>query len=238
MRRLWMRLAVWAAAACAAWAAEVSGVVVADDGMPFLGPVEVRIACAGEQAAAPVADSADGAGRFRFRFPSAPEEDGCELTAAAAGYIAARTPLGSLPAAAGIPALALRRAGKYQGETLSVSHLAAPPEARAAFEAAARRLFAGAIDEAAAALRKAVESDPQYAAAWFELGRLLLARNDAAGARRAFARAVAADPWFVAPYEPLLLLERAAGREETVAALCAKLRRINPYRRDGCAEVE
>lgn len=235
MRRLRIRLAVWAGAACAAGAAEISGVIVADDGMPFLGFAEARIECAGGTQAA--AAAADGAGRFRF--PDAPEEEnGCALTAAAAGYLSARAPLGSLPAAEGIPALALRRAGKYQGETISVSHLAAPPAARAAFQDAARRIFAGASEEAAASLRRAVEIDPLYAAAWFELGRLLLARNDAAGARRAFSRAVAADPWFVAPYEPLLLLERAEGHAQTVETLCAKLRRINPYRRGICAEVE
>ncbi len=233
-RRLGMQFAVWFWTVCAAWAAETSGIVVADDGMPFLSPVEVRVHCAGLEASSTIAD-----GEGRFRFPDVQETGGdCELIASAAGYHASRTTVRNLPAAAGIPALALRRAGKYQGETISVSHLAAPPAARGEFQTAVRKLYANEIDAAEASLRTAVEIDPQYASAWFELGRLRLAFDDAAGARRAFARAVAADPWFVAPYEPLLLLERAEGNDEMVKILCGKLRRINRYRTDGCGEDE
>ena len=228
-----MRFMVGAWAVCAAWAGEISGVVVADDGMPFLSPVEVRLHCAGSETAS---TAADGVGRFRF--PAGQATDACELSASAAGYRVSRTPVRSLPAAAGIPALVLRRAGKYQGETISVSHLAALPVARAQFQLAARKLFANEIAVAAVFLRLAVELDPRYASAWFELGRLRLALDDADGARQAFARAVAADPWFVAPYEPLLLLERAEGNAEAVWDFCEKLRRINPHRTYGCAPGE
>ncbi len=228
-----MRFAVWAWAACAAWAGEISGIVVADDGMPFLGPIEVRLHCAGS-AIASVA--ADGAGRFRF--PDMQAGGDCELIASAAGYRVSRTPVRGLPAAAGIPALVLRRAGKYQGETISVTHLAALPAARAQFQIAARKLAANEIDDAEAALRTAVDIDPRYASAWFELGRLRLSLDDAAGARKAFAKAIEADPWFLAPYEPLLLLERAEGNTQAAWALCEKFRRINPYRMYGCAGGE
>lgn len=228
-----MRFIIGVLTACAAWAGEVSGVVVADDGMPFFDPVAVRIHCAGSEAALTMAD---GAGRFRF--PDLQAVEDCELTASTAGYRVSRTAVRDLPAAAAIPALVLHRTGKYQGESLSVSHLAAPPAARSAFQTAMRRLFANEIDAALAALESAVAIDSRYASAWFEIGRLKLARNDAAGARSAFARAVAEDPWFVSPYEPLLLLERAEGNSRTVRMLCEKLHRINPHRTDGCNQGE
>ncbi len=228
-----MRFAVWAWAACAAWAGEISGLVVADDGMPFLGPVEVRLHCAGAETASTAADRVG-----RFRFPDMQAGGDCELTASAVGYRVSRTPVRGLPAAAGIPALVLRRAGKYQGETISVSHLAARPVARALFQIAVRKLSANQVDAAEAALRAALVIDRRYASAWFELGRLRLALDDAGGARKAFAGAIKADPWFLAPYRPLLLLERAEGNAQAAWDLCEKLRRINPYRVYGCAEGE
>ena len=226
MRRLAMRFMVGAWAVCAAWAGEISGVVVADDGMPFLAPVEVRLHCAGSETAS---TAADGVGRFRF--PAGQATDACELSASAAGYRVSRTPVRGLPAAAGIPALVLRRAGKYQGETISVSHLAALPVARAQFQLAARKLFANEIAVAAVFLRLASRStrgmpppgSSWAACAWRSTMPTALAKR--------LPGAVAADPWFLAPYEPLLLLERAEGNAEAVWDFCEKLRRINPHRR-------
>ena len=102
------------------------GVVVADDGMPFLSPVEVRLHCAGS------GNRLDRRGRHgAVPLPRRASNRRMRVERLRGGLRVSRTPVRGLPAAAGIPALVLRRAGKYQGETISVSHLAALPVARA-----------------------------------------------------------------------------------------------------------
>ena len=127
--------------------------------------------------------------------------------------------------------------GKNHGESISVTHLAAPADAKSHFHAAVRVLeheTAGGIDTALNHLQSAVRAYPAYAQAWFEIGRLQLALADASSALQAFQNSVQADPWFVSPYEPLLLLLRSSGDAAGTESACEKLRRINPALPAGC----
>jgi len=49
-----------------------------------------------------------------------------------------------------------------------------------------------------------------------------------AGAVAAFREAIRAEPWFVSPYEPLMLLLEAGGDSVAADRVCEGLRRINP----------
>ncbi len=98
---------------------------------------------------------------------------------------------------------------------------------------AARRAFAAALEApdlaaAEALLGEAVDADPSFAEAWFELGRLYLARNDFDGAKKALSYSIAADPWFVPAFEPLLLLASGAQNWEEVRRVARLLLHINP----------
>ncbi|MDE0110179.1 MAG: hypothetical protein OXJ37_07480 [Bryobacterales bacterium] len=219
-------------AAASALGSSVRGRIVTDDGMPLPASAQVALRC-GTPAKSEVGIDLDG----WFELSNLPDSVGCSVTVTARGYRTASVSLAELPADPLIPAAVLHRLGKNHGESISVTHLAAPADARGHFHAAVRVLeqeTAGAIDRALDHLQSAVRAYPAYAQAWFEIGRLQLALADASGALQAFQQSVQADPWFVSPYEPLLLLLRSNGDAVGAERACAKLRQINPALPPGC----
>ena len=79
---------------------------------------------------------------------------------------------------------------------------------------------------------EASKDDPGFAEAWYQLGRMRLARRDVDGGRAALQQALAADPWYVSPYRPLLLLEIGQQEWSQVEVLSRRLLEINPYLTD------
>ncbi|MCP5111303.1 MAG: tetratricopeptide repeat protein, partial [bacterium] len=177
---------------------EVAGRVLLDDGMPPASPVRVELVCDGNVTAQ---TDANDSGRVTLAANGA----GCTVRASLAGYR-------SHTARAEAASLVLHREGKYQGAAISVTWLAAPETARSAFHIAIREMRRGAdgdFAKAVAALESAVEEYPDYAAAWYELGSLHLAAGHKPAAQEALSKAITADPWFISPYEPLLLITLA-----------------------------
>jgi tetratricopeptide (TPR) repeat protein len=84
------------------------------------------------------------------------------------------------------------------GTAISTAGEAASPEAQKYFEKAHDEWLHRSPDDAQKDLEKAVELNPQFAEAWYLLGRLQT-RGDAAAAEASFRKAQAADPKFVAP---------------------------------------
>jgi len=97
----------------------------------------------------------------------------------------------------------LSRADTY---TISATTLAAPSNAKKAYEKGTNAVREQKWDAAIEAFTKATNAYPKFAMAWFELGLLRENRNDAAGARQAWQTALQADPKFVRPYEGLAAL--------------------------------
>ena len=229
-----LRLLVASVLASAQASAEpMRGRVVTDDGMPLPDSASVVLRCRGTER--PIPGFFDGE-FFEVVGPSG--EDGCAIEIAATAYRRATAPAASLPSNPSIPGLVLHRLGKNRGETISVTHLLAPEEAKRRFHSgirALRRNEPDSIDRALESLGVATELFPGYAQAWFELGRIGLARGDPASAIDALRKAVAADPWFVSPYEPLILLLRATGEAAEAAVRCDGLRVINPALPPDCA---
>ena len=221
-----------ALAASSALAGSVRGRIVTDDGMPLPASAQVALRCGGlEQPAVGV----DQKGWFEIARPS--DSQGCSALIEARGYRTARVELTALPPDPHIPAAVLHRLGKNHGESISVSNLAAPEVATQHFHAAVRELEGpsdAGIDKALADLQSATQAYPGYAQAWFEMGRLQLALGNASEALQAFRRSVQADPWFVSPYEPLILLLESSGDAAGAASACKQLRRINPALPAGC----
>ena len=210
----------------------VRGRIVTDDGMPLPASARVALRC-GAPAQSEVGIDPEG----WFELPNLPDPPGCSAAVTARGYRTASVNLAALPTDPRIPIAVLHRLGKNHGESISAAHLAAPTDARRHFHAAVRALdqeTAGGIDRALDHLQSAVLVYPAYAQAWFEIGRLQLALADASGALQAFQRSVQADPWFVSPYEPLLLLLRSSGDTAGAERACARLRQINPSLPPGC----
>src|SRR5438477_6110303 len=121
---------------------------------------------------------------------------GCEIRASLAGY---RSDVVSLSGRRmfdnpDLGTIILHRLGNVEGTTISAVSLRAPKDAKKAFDKANDLLKKKKVPEAQKEFEKAVEVYPEYAAAWYGLGRTLEAQNNADGARKAYDRALTSDP--------------------------------------------
>lgn len=208
------------------------GRVITDDGNPLPEQAEIALQCGDKTLMARVAS--DGA----FTFEVGGDSADCKLRVEATGYRQIEDSVAKLPRDPRIPAFVLHRLDRNQGEGISVSHLAAPEEAIRHYHSAVRMLSRPGADADAVLshLNEAVRIYPSYAAAWFETGRLQLALGQPDGAVQAFRHALESDPWYVSPYQPLILLLRSRGDSVAAGEACQGLRRINPELPAGCTE--
>jgi predicted negative regulator of RcsB-dependent stress response len=99
--------------------------------------------------------------------------------------------------------------GGNVASAVSVTSLDAPKEAQKAYEKATKEVRKGdsaQIEKVISELEKAVAVYPQYAAALTLLGQAKFQTGDIAGAEQALESAIDADPRFIRPYGPLILL--------------------------------
>lgn len=92
------------------------------------------------------------------------------------------------------------------GATISLTTLAAPPDARSAYERGQKDIARGKLADAEKELNKAVGVYPDFAAAWSMLGEVRRHQANAPSAKEAYLRAITADPQFVSPYFGLAIL--------------------------------
>src|SRR5579864_8638893 len=102
--------------------------------------------------------------------------------------------------------MVLHPVSRAQALTVSATTLAAPANARKAYEKGMAAMRERRWDAATGELKKAVAAYPKFAAAWFELGVLRQSRNDFDGAAVAWKEALKSDPKYVRPYESLAAL--------------------------------
>jgi Flp pilus assembly protein TadD len=161
---------------------------------------------------------------------------GCELRASLPGYRSESVQLNqrSIFDKPDIGVIILHRIAKGQGISVSATSLAAPKQARKAYEKALKELRkrdakSRKPKKAIKELEKAVAEYPEYAAAWTLLGRTRLAVNDTEGAREAFDKATKADPKYLSPYIPLLRMELNEERWAEVNLVSERLLSLNPH---------
>jgi len=123
----------------------------------------------------------------------------------------------------------VHRTGPDEGGTLvSARSLAAPKEAKKAFEKGMKAIQKRSDLEARTYFEKAVEAYPVYAEALCELGKLQI-RGGQPGIARAFlARASQSDPQYVEPYLQLSLLAFQEGKWTELAGLTDKAVKLDP----------
>jgi tetratricopeptide (TPR) repeat protein len=132
----------------------------------------------------------------------------CEVQAVLAGFwservsIALKNTLDSTR----IGKLVLHPMSRGQALTVSATTLAAPSNARKAYDKGLAAMREQKWEAAANEFTKAVTAYPKFAAAWFDLGLLRQNRNDVAGAAEAWKEALKSDPKYVRPYETLAAL--------------------------------
>ena len=155
----------------------------------------------------------------------------CDIRARLAGFrsqsvsLATRRPMDPPD----IGTILLHRMGENEGTTVSAVSLAAPKDAKKAFDKAMDARKKHKTDDAAKNLEKAVEIYPKYAAAWCELGRIQAQRGDAEKARESFEAATKADPKFVSPILEIALLDWKAEKWQDVADRTDKVIKLDSF---------
>jgi tetratricopeptide (TPR) repeat protein len=133
---------------------------------------------------------------------------GCELRVSVAGYhpinqiITQHMDTGRVE----VGTLRLQRIAETSGSAISVSSLLVPDDARKEYERAIKDLQNKNQKSARDHLAKAIAKHDEYAAAWYQLGRIDLSAGDRPKAAQAFERAIGIDPQYSPPYMDLAML--------------------------------
>ena len=127
-----------------------------------------------------------------------------------------------------IGSIKIRRIAEVQGLTISATSAAAPEPARKALEKGHEQEKKNNWDAARGSFQKAVDIYPQYAVAWFELGRISLLKGDRAGAKQCFGKSMQLDPQYVNPYLGLAQMAFEEQNWQDTADLTGKVLAMNP----------
>jgi tetratricopeptide (TPR) repeat protein len=159
-----------------------------------------------------------------------PVLSGCELRAVLAGYQSEPYNLSLVRGGdnVNVGTLILHPLAKAEGATVSATSLAAPKDAKKAFDKGSEAAKAKKWQDARKEFQKAVDAYPQYADAWFELGKTYEADGKEQEARKAYAQASAIDPKLLGPYQQLTALAIRKNDWKEVAANTAKVIELSP----------
>src|ERR1035437_3634219 len=157
---------------------------------------------------------------------------GCDWQAKEAGYRAQTVPLAGLrsmddPNVGNI--LLPRNGPAEEGKTISAVSLAAPKDAKKAYEKGLDAIKKRKFDEAQTSFEKAVEAYPKYATAWYELGTRQAGQGKMDMARKYFDKALECDPKYVQPYMQISILELQSSRWRGLADVTDKLVKLDPF---------
>jgi tetratricopeptide (TPR) repeat protein len=155
----------------------------------------------------------------------------CELRADVSGYRSQLVNLMNRHALDNpdIGVILLHRQAPNEGSIISARSLAAPKDARKAFDKGQDHLKKKKLDDAFKEFQKAVMLYPAYSTAWCELGKIEAARGQADIARGSFNEAIKADPKFVEPYLHLSRLALADKNWQQLADLSDKALELDNF---------
>ncbi|MBZ5582821.1 MAG: tetratricopeptide repeat protein [Acidobacteriia bacterium] len=128
-----------------------------------------------------------------------------------------------------IGTILVHRLGKVEGRVVSATTLAAPKDARKAFEKGMEAERRNKPDEAIKSFQKAVAADPDFAAAWCEMGKLQILTKQNEAAAQSLQAAIKADPKFLHPYLFLAILQAAGQQWKDLAATTDQALGLDPY---------
>lgn len=148
--------------------------------------------------------------------------DACTVTIRLKGYQPAQVTLRN------DATIVLKRIGLHEGSTVSATALRAPEPAKKAYGKGVNAMTDEKWESAQKNFEKAVEIDPDYAAAWSDLGEVLRRQAKPDEARAAWQKAVAADPKYIKPYIQLTMLDLSEKKVEDAATIAGKAVAMNP----------
>jgi tetratricopeptide (TPR) repeat protein len=155
----------------------------------------------------------------------------CELQAKLPGYRSQVINLANRRAMddPNVGTILLHRVGTAEGNTVSAVSLAAPKDARKAYERGMEALKKKKTDDAVRSFQKAAELYPAYSSAWHELGKLQEEANQPDAARKSFSAAIQADPKFTGPYLELAVMALHEKNWQEVAEITDRIVKLNPF---------
>jgi tetratricopeptide (TPR) repeat protein len=124
--------------------------------------------------------------------------------------------------------IVLKRLGLHEGSTVSATALHAPEPAKKAYGKGVNAMTDEKWAAAQKNFEKAVEIDPDYAAAWSDLGEVLQKQSKSTEARAAWEKAVQTDPKYIKPYIQLTMLDLAEKRPEDAVTIGGRAVAMNP----------
>ncbi len=231
----------------------ISGKVALDDGTELTDPVAIQTICRGDRHTQTYTDRK---GSFTFQMGDAAPNAAadltdadttlmtrgtsqrdirnwreCEVQAVLAGFSSDLIELASRTNAmesTDLGRLVLHRLEHVEGTSISITSAQAPSGARKALEKGREAEKKKNWSQAAQALEKAVQIYPKYAAAWFELGRVQMLKNDPAAAKLSFQQSLTADSKYVPPYQGLAELAFSAKQWPEVVRATEQILTLNP----------
>jgi TolA-binding protein len=159
-----------------------------------------------------------------------PELFGCELRASLPGFKTSSVllrPDGS-SWSLNVGVIVLTRMENVPGATISMTTMAAPPEARQAYEKGEKAVERSKFPEAEKELKKAVDGYADFAAAWSLLGEVYRHKADLPAAKEAYAHAISADPKLVNPYYGLAIVGVHEKNWPEVLKYTGEITKLNP----------
>jgi tetratricopeptide (TPR) repeat protein len=157
--------------------------------------------------------------------------EGCELRAVLPGFQSSSVPLrieddfGQVR----VGTIVLSRMGNAEGATISMTSLAAPKEARQAYEQGRKARNENRLEDAEKGLSKAVNLYSNYAAAWSMLGEIHTIQNHLDQATTDYNHAVTCDPQFVTPYFGLALIAVNQKHWQDAVQFTEQVTRLNAF---------
>jgi tetratricopeptide (TPR) repeat protein len=215
-------------------------VKVAGGALPWE-PIPLNVMCAGKTRytsitdpkgnflIAPTSPDAPAVGSAEVKPKFAAQFVGCDVQAALAGFDSSSLTIvnHNMLDDPNIGTITLKREEGSAGAAVSSTTASAPKDAMKAFEKARTEWLDQKPDKAQKDLGKAVQVYPQFAEAWYQLGKIQEASKprDAASS---FSKAIAADPKFILPYEHLAPIAAQAGKWQDVVDSTTHALELNP----------
>jgi hypothetical protein len=219
-----------------------AGKVVVEGAKPLWDPIPVVVKCDGTTRYNTVAD-AKGNFDIQARLPASEvvktKSDlqkvtaaalvGCKAYAVLDGFVSTSVTIvnGTIMDDPDIGTIHLRPDEHATASTVSATTASAPPEALKEFEKAHSDQAGSHLDSARRHLQKAVSIDPQFAEAWYHLGKLEEA-DKPEDALSAYAKAAAADPKYTPPYERIAALQALQKKWQEVVNATDRALQLNP----------
>ena len=154
---------------------------------------------------------------------------GCSVSAVLPGFDSSQLTIANRDVLAhpNIGTITLKRESGAAGTAVSTITATAPKSAMKSFEKARSEWLDNKPDRAQRDLQRAVEIYPQFAEAWYQLGKIQ-EKVKSPAAWESFAKAAAADPKFALPYEHLAPMSAQAEKWREVIDETNRALELNP----------